>query len=114
MRSGGKTYIMSQIDVVAMRKYIVQYPLNRVLTLPPIIHYLNEINDLEVFRSLAALRELYVVAAPLGSALQTEFRDKLYEAGRAAGQDYQVKIVQVWGMTELSAAVSPHILLISS
>ena len=75
------------------------------MTLPPIIHYLNNVNDAEVLRSLAALRELYVAAAPLGWALQTEFRNKLHAAGRAAGQDYQVKIIQAWGMTEISAAV---------
>lgn len=97
---------MSKIDLVAMRKHIIRYPLNRIMTLPPIIHYLNQVDDPEVLRSLAALREIYVAAAPLGSTLQTEFRDKLHAAGRAAGQDYQVKIVQVWGMTEMSAVVA--------
>jgi acyl-coenzyme A synthetase/AMP-(fatty) acid ligase len=97
---------MSQLDVVALRKHIVQFPLTRIVTMPPIIHYFNNLNDPKVFKSLAALRELFVAAAPMGSQLQLEFKEKLHAAGRAAGQDYDCQVVQLWGMTELAAAVT--------
>jgi len=97
---------MTGIDVAALKKYIIQFPLTRVMTLPPIVHFLNNLNDPKVFRSLATLRELYVAAAPLGPSLQTEFENKLRAAGRAAGVKHEVKVVQIWGMTELSAVVS--------
>jgi acyl-coenzyme A synthetase/AMP-(fatty) acid ligase len=99
---------MSQLDVVAMTKYIVAYPLTRLLTLPPIIHFLNNLNNEAVFRALSLLKEIFVGAAPLSQGLQTEFRNKVHAAGKPPGQqNYLTKVVNVWGMTELSAAVCP-------
>jgi acyl-coenzyme A synthetase/AMP-(fatty) acid ligase len=96
---------MAQIDMETLVKRIVDFPLTCVFTLPPIIHFLNHLNNEAVFRSLANLNELLVAAAPLGAALQAEFSQKLHNAAKKAGSSHVVKVVQAWGMTELSAAV---------
>ena len=97
---------MSQLDLVALQKHIINFPdLTRIVTMPPIIHYLNNLNDPEVFKALASLRELYVSAAPMGPRLQAEFTEKLHLAGRAKGQDYDVAVLQLWGMTECAAVL---------
>jgi acyl-coenzyme A synthetase/AMP-(fatty) acid ligase len=97
--------MMSQLDVFALRKHIVEFKLTRLMTLPPIIHFLNNMNDPEIFKGMAKLREILIGAAPLGAQIQLEFRDKLHKTVEKMGLNYRVKVVQIWGMTELSAAV---------
>ena len=96
---------MSQLDVIALKKHIVEFPLTRIMTLPPIIHFLNNLNDPEIFHGLAKVREIFVGAAPMGSQLQLEFRNKLHKAAEKFGIEHRVRVVQIWGMTELAAAV---------
>jgi len=96
---------MSQLDVIALRKHIVEFPLTRLMTLPPIIHFLNNLNDPDILHGLAKTREIIVGAAPLGFHLQSEFRNKLHKAAEKHGIKHRVRIVQMWGMTELSAVV---------
>ena len=96
---------MSQLDVIALRKHIVEFPLTRIMTLPPIIHILNNLNDPEIFHGLAKVREIFVGAAPMGSQLQLEFRNKLHKAAEKFGIEHRVRVVQIWGMTELATAV---------
>jgi hypothetical protein len=96
---------MSQLDVIALKKHIVEFPLTRIMTLPPIIHFLNNLNDSEIFHGLAKVREIFVGAAPMGFQLQLEFRNKLHKAAEKFGIEHRVRVVQIWGMTELAAAV---------
>ena len=96
---------MSQLDVLALKKHFVEFPLTRIMTLPPIIHFLHNLNDPEIFHGLAKVREIFVGAAPMGSQLQLECRNKLHKAVEKFGIDHRARVVQVWGMTELAAAV---------
>jgi len=97
---------MSQFDIVALRKHIIEFPVTRLVTLPPIIHLLNNLNDPEMFHGLAKVREILVTAAPMGSQLQLEFTNKLHKAAETNGIEHRVRVVQIWGMTELSGAVN--------
>jgi hypothetical protein len=88
---------MSQLDTIALGKHIVEFPLTRIMTLPPIIHFLNNLDDPEIFHGLAKVREIFVGAAPTGSHLQNEFRDKLHRTAEKHGIEHRARIVPIWG-----------------
>lgn len=97
---------MSQLDIIALGKHIVKFPLTRIMILPPIIHFLNNLNDPEIFHRLAKVREIFVGAAPMGSHLQNEFRDKLHRTAEKHSIEHRVRIVPIWGMTEVVGSVN--------
>jgi|SRR5271163_199606 len=96
---------MPQWDPVALAKHIAELPITRIMTLPPVVHYLNHLNDPKVLRGLSKMDWLFVGAAPLAPSLQRGFEAKIRAAGEEAGHDNKILIVNVWGMTELGAGV---------
>lgn len=96
---------MPQWDPVALANCIAELPVTSIMTLPPIVHYLNHLNDPKVLRGLSKMDWLFVGAAPLAASLQRGFEAKIRAAGKDIGYDSKLLIVNVWGMTELGAGV---------
>jgi acyl-coenzyme A synthetase/AMP-(fatty) acid ligase len=89
------------LDPGTLVKYVAQYPLTDFLTMPPTIRYIDALNYPEIWKGFASLRRFYFLGEPMGPRLQGEFRKKLHAAGRANSQDYDCRVIQAWGMTEI-------------
>jgi|SRR5579859_3582096 len=105
-RTGGKVYVQqSPFDMAKFVKFLAIFPITIMFTIPPLIRYLALSSTPDTVAALERIANMYIFgigAAPLGADLEAQFMAKITAAGKGTSK---VRVMQAYGMTELSAAV---------
>ena len=95
---------MPNLTPADFAKNIAKYPITQMFTIPPLLRFLTRTpQDPEVLQRLASMTSIICAAAPLGPELQAEFKEKIRLASPSG--TLNVRIMQAWGMTELTTIV---------
>jgi acyl-coenzyme A synthetase/AMP-(fatty) acid ligase len=95
IRNGQSLYVFPRFQLEQYVEGISKYRITDALMAPPMVHVLNH-SSLPLAQMLQTIRYVGVGGAPIDASAMQKFQDKLHPAATLS---------QVWGMTEIGAAM---------